>query len=103
MARKALLLLSASVAVLAASQWREISRYIKISQMSRGDGHPQVVPAAGQHAYPTGPGGAPDGTGDFDSASRGGPAPLLARDCEVFVIKKSRYKRRARWSTPSSP
>jgi len=75
MARKALLLLSASVAVLAASQWREISRYIKISQMSRGDGHPQVVPAAGQHAYPTGPGGASDGTGDFDSASRGGPAP----------------------------
>ena len=43
MARKALLLLPVSVAVLAASQWREISRYIKIQQMSRGSGNPQVV------------------------------------------------------------
>ena len=43
--------------------------------MSRGSGNPQVVPAAGQHAYPNHPGdGALDGTGDFDSASRGGPA-----------------------------
>ena len=87
MARKALrLLLPASIAVLAASQWREISRYIKISQMSRGDGHPRIVPATGQHAYPKRPGrgkgrrggkrpggGPSDGTGDFDSASRGGP------------------------------
>ena len=77
MARKALrLLLPASIAVLVASQWREIARYIKISQMSRGGGHPQNVPAAGQHSYPTGPGGGDaDGTGDFDSASRGGPEP----------------------------
>ena len=45
MARKALrVLLPASVAVLVASQWREIARYLKISQMSRGDGHPQAVP-----------------------------------------------------------
>jgi hypothetical protein len=75
MARKALLLLPATVAVLVAIQWREISRYIKIQQMSRGSGNPQAVPAAGQHAYPKHPGGGvPDGTGDFDSASRGGPA-----------------------------
>jgi hypothetical protein len=74
MARKAIsVLLPASVAVLVASQWREISRYMKIAQMSRGDGHPQVVPAEGQHAYAKSPGAA-DGTGDFDSASRGGPA-----------------------------
>jgi hypothetical protein len=75
MARKALrLLLPASIGVLAASQWREITRYLKITQMSRGGGHPPAVPAAGQQAYPKGPGGgAPDGTGDFDSASRGGP------------------------------
>jgi hypothetical protein len=74
MARKALrLLLPATVVILAASQWREIARYLKISQMSRGDGHPQFVPAAGQHSYPDHPGaGAPDGTGDFDSATRGG-------------------------------
>jgi hypothetical protein len=75
MARKALrLLLPASIAVLVASQWREITRYIKISQMSRGGGHPEIVPVAGQHSYPTRPGGDADGTGDFDSASRGGPA-----------------------------
>ncbi len=74
MARKALrILLPASVAILAASQWREIARYLKISQMSRGDGHPELVPAEGQHSYRDGPGGGtPDGTGDFDSATRGG-------------------------------
>ena len=56
MARKALLvLLPASVAVLVASQWREIGRYLKISNMSRGDGHPQAVPAGGKHAYPGAP------------------------------------------------
>ena len=72
MARKALrVLLPASVAVLVASQWREITRYLKISNMSRGDGHPQAVPVGGKHAYP-GRSGAADGTGDFDSESRGG-------------------------------
>ena len=51
MARKTLrVLLPASVAILVASQWREIARYVKISQMSRGDGHPQAVPAGGKHA-----------------------------------------------------
>ena len=76
MARKVLLvLLPAAVVTLVALQWREIARYVKINQMSRGEGHPKLVPAAGQHSYPTRPGaGAPDGTGDFDSASRGGPA-----------------------------
>jgi len=76
MARKTLrVLLPATVAVLIASQWREIARYVKISQMSRGDGHPQVVPAAGKHAYAK-RAGAADGTGDFDSESRGGgPSP----------------------------
>ena len=74
MARKALrVLLPASVAVLVASQWREIARFLKISQMSRGDGHPQLVPAEGKHSYRKRSGSA-DGTGDFDSASRGGPA-----------------------------
>jgi hypothetical protein len=75
MARKALsLLLPVSVAVLAASQWREISRYIKLKQMSSGDGHPENVPVEGHHSYPSDPSkGDLDGTGDFDSASRGGP------------------------------
>lgn len=72
MARKALrVLLPASVAVLVASQWREIARYLKISKMSRGDGNPQAVPAGGKHAYHR-HAGAADGTGDFDSESRGG-------------------------------
>ena len=73
MARKTLrFLLPASVAVLAATQWREIARYLKISQMSRGDGHPQAVPVGGKHAYKGS--GATDGTGDFDSGNRGGPS-----------------------------
>ena len=71
MARKTLrVLLPASVAILVASQWREIVRYLKISQMSRGDGHPQAVPVGGKHAYKGS--GATDGTGDFDSENRGG-------------------------------
>ena len=73
MARKTLrVLLPACVAVLVASQWREIARFLKISQMSRGHGHPEVVPAGGQHVYAR-RSRAVDGTGDFDSASRGGP------------------------------
>ncbi len=79
MARKALMwLLPAAVAAAAASQWRDIARMLKIEQMSLGQGRPDRVPAAGRHAYPTGPGaGAPDGTGDFDSARRGGPEVAL--------------------------
>ena len=74
MAGKALrVLLPAFVVVLVASQWREIVRYLKIEQMSIGSGHPEVVPAEGPRAYARSPGAA-DGTGDFDSASRGGPA-----------------------------
>jgi hypothetical protein len=73
MARKALWLLPASLAAIVASQWRDIARYLKIEQMSSGQGNPQQVPARGKHAYPKHPGGgAADGTGHFDSASRGG-------------------------------
>jgi hypothetical protein len=77
MARKALILLPAVGAVLAASQWREVSRYLKLRQMSSGSGHPENVPVEGSHSYPSGPGGGvADGTGDFDSLSRGGgPRP----------------------------
>ncbi len=73
MARKALLLLPVAAAALVASQWSEVSRYLKLRQMSSGGGHPENVPVEGSHAYPTNPAdGAPDGTGDFDSLSRGG-------------------------------
>jgi hypothetical protein len=74
MTRKALWLLPVSVAAVVASQWKDIIRYVKIERMSTGEGNPQLVPATGQHAYPDMPGaGASDGTGDFDSARRGGP------------------------------
>ena len=63
-----------AVAGLAASQRQEITRYLKVKQMSSGTGHPENVPVSGSHAYPDAGGGAADGTGDFDSASRGGPA-----------------------------
>src|SRR2546421_7068071 len=73
MARKALrVLLPASVAVLVASQWREIARYLKIERMSVGGGHPEGVPVEGQHAYAKGSRAA-RGTGGFHSASPGGP------------------------------
>ena len=76
MTRKALWLLPASLAAVVASQWRDIARYVKIEAMSAGRGHPQLVPAGGKHAYPAHPAaGAADGTGDFDSARRGGPQP----------------------------
>lgn len=69
------LLVPAGAALLVASQWADIRRYVKIKQLSVRQGHPENVPAAGRKAYPQIPGsGAADGTGDFDSASRGGPA-----------------------------
>ena len=76
MARKAFgLLLPALAGVLVAVAWPDIKRYLRIERMSFGGGNPQLVPAPGRHTYPTGPGGGtPDGTGEFDSASRGGPA-----------------------------
>lgn len=76
MIRKALpILVSAGLALLFVSQWNDIKRYTRIKQLSLGQGHPENVPAEGRKAYPQRPGdGAADGTGDFGSASRGGPA-----------------------------
>ena len=66
---------AAVVGALVASQWKDIARYVNIQRMSFGDGNPGGVPVAGRHLYPgSSAGSAPDGTGDFDSASRGGPA-----------------------------
>lgn len=64
----------AGVGWLVWSQRQDIMRYLKIRQMSAGDGHPGNVPAGGAHAYPAPGQGTPDGTADFDSASRGGPS-----------------------------
>lgn len=57
-----------------AVQRHDIVRYLRIKQMSLGEGHPELVPASGATRYPAPGHGAPDGTGDFDSARRGGPA-----------------------------
>jgi hypothetical protein len=66
--------LAALVAVLA-GQRQDIARYIKIKRLSTGEGHPELVPAGGRMAYPQHHTAAQaEGTGDFDSASRGGPA-----------------------------
>ena len=76
MIRKALpILVFAGVTLLLASQWSDIKRYVRIKQLSMGQGHPKNVPAEGRKSYPQRPGdGAADGTADFGSASRGGPA-----------------------------
>jgi hypothetical protein len=45
MIRKAwLLLIPAALGLLIASQWPDIRRYLKIEQLSRGQGHPENVP-----------------------------------------------------------
>ena len=36
---------------LVATQWQDITRYLKIKQMSVGSGHPENVPAAGRTSY----------------------------------------------------
>lgn len=86
MMRKAAVVLVPLIAVGAAvvMQWKDISRYFKIERMSFGNGKPENVPATGTKRYPDGPGkGVPDGTGSFDSASRGGgPAVSRRRDAQ---------------------
>jgi Family of unknown function (DUF6893) len=65
----------AAVAAAIAAGWPDIKRFLKIRQVSAGKAHPEKVPAAGRTVYPQRTwDGEPDGTGDFDSAMRGGPA-----------------------------
>ena len=53
MIRKALLaLITATGAWLLVSQRQDIIRYLKIKQMSQGNGHPENVPAHGAVRYP---------------------------------------------------
>ena len=61
-----------AAALIGTSQRKDIARYLKIKNMSTGGGHPESVPAGGSHSYPSPGNGVADGTGDFDSASRGG-------------------------------
>jgi hypothetical protein len=76
MAWKALrVLVPVGLALLVVAGWNDIIRFVKIKRLDLGSGHPEAVPAEGRKTYPQRPGtGAADGTGDFDSASRGGPA-----------------------------
>ncbi len=76
MIRKAMVLLvPVALGALAATQYKDAVRYMKIKQMSMGAGHPEYVPVEGSASYPQSATGAtPDGTGEFDSARRGGPA-----------------------------
>jgi hypothetical protein len=57
-----LFLIPAGLAALIAGQWQDITRYIKIKQISSGQGHPENVPAHGRIGYPQHP--AP--SGDMD-------------------------------------
>ena len=68
--------IAAMLALVTASQWQDIKRYVEIRELSMGRaGHPEMVPARGRVAYPQNADRAePDGTGEFDSALRGGPA-----------------------------
>lgn len=76
MARKALgVLIPVALTLLVVGGWNDIIRFVKIKRLDLQGGHPEIVPAEGRKAYPQRPGsGTADGTGDFDSASRGGLA-----------------------------
>jgi hypothetical protein len=53
MARKAVwLLIPTALGAMTASVWPDLMRYVKIRQMSYGNGHPENVPAHGRAAYP---------------------------------------------------
>ncbi len=68
------LLVVAATGMLLAISWPDIKRYLAIKQASASP-HPEKIPAHGRISYPQShAAGAVDGTGDFDSASRGGPA-----------------------------
>ena len=76
MIRKALwLVVPAALGAVLAAQWPDVQRYVKIKQMGMGaGGRPDVVPVEGAISYPQDASHAePDGTGEFDSARRGGP------------------------------
>ena len=60
----------AVIGVLAALSFPDAKRYVAIRRISSG--YPEGVPAEGVTSYSDAAHAVPDGTGDFDSASRGG-------------------------------
>lgn len=64
----------ATVGAALALGWQDIKRFVQIKQVSAAGNHPEKVPVSGRTVYPQhSDQGQRDGTGDFDSASRGGP------------------------------
>ena len=62
-----------------ALQWQDARRYVQIKRISSG--HPELVPAEGAKSYAQDEAhAAKDGTGDFDSAKRGGPVSAPPRE-----------------------
>jgi hypothetical protein len=65
----------AAIGTAAAAGWPDLKRFVKIKQISARAPRPDLVPAQGRTSYPSAPAlSVPDGTGDFDSARRGGHA-----------------------------
>jgi len=76
MVRKALwLVVPVALGAALAGGWQDITRFVKMKQMGLGPGgRPGIVPVEGKISYPQDASHAdPDGTGEFDSGSRGGP------------------------------
>jgi hypothetical protein len=76
MIRKALwLAVPVALGAAVAGGRQDIIRFLKMKQMSLGSaGRPEIVPVEGAISYPQDASHAePDGTGEFDSARRGGP------------------------------
>ena len=68
------LLVVAGLGLAVAYGWQDIKRFVKIRQISASGAHPEQIPVHGRTVYPRNSVDAePDGTGDFDSARRGGP------------------------------
>ncbi len=68
------LMVIAGLGVALAYGWQDIKRFVKIKQISATGAHPEQIPVRGRTVYPHSSfDSAPDGTGDFDSALRGGP------------------------------
>jgi hypothetical protein len=65
MKKALLILIPAGLAAFIAGQWQDIARYIKIKQISSGQGHPENVPANGRISYPQ----HPALSGDTDSGA----------------------------------
>ena len=77
----------ATIGALVALGFTDIKRFARIRFISAG--HPEAVPAEGAKSYSDAAHAAPDGTGDFDSASRGGPVHAPPREALPGEARRS--------------